>query len=71
MRGATGHCRSRELAPFWPGYRGVANIESMTDAELSSPAAVAFECIVASAPAGCSYGGATVGADWELSPADA
>ena len=59
MRGAMDLCRRWELAPFWPGYRGVANIEALADAELSSPAAVAFECIRASATAGGSEGAAT------------
>ena len=57
MQGAMGLCRGWGPSPFRLGYRGVANIESMTDSDLSSPSAVAFECIVASATAGCSFGG--------------
>ena len=70
MRGAIGLRRSWSLAPFWPGYRGVANIEALTDAELSPPVAVAFECVRASAVACCSEGDATTGADWKASPSD-
>ena len=37
---------TRAPAPFWPGFRGVDNIGALTGAELSSPAAVAFEVLI-------------------------
>ena len=71
MRGAMDLCRSWGPAPFWPEYCGVADVEALADAELSSPVEVAFGRILASTTVGSCKRDATVGADWEASPADA
>ena len=66
---APGFYARQAIGAFQAGGSGRDNIGALTDAELSSPAAVPFvgHCCC-SATAGGSEGAATVGDDWETAP---